>query len=121
MSDTVALFSYGTLQDPKVQLATYGRLVDGEPDALRGYVLVNFVIDDPHVVSLSGKALHTIARHSGNPADRIPGTLLFLSATELSSSDDYEVEGYARREVALESGRKAFVYVEAESSGKSAR
>jgi hypothetical protein len=118
VTETVALFSYGTLQDPKVQLATYGRLIEGEPDALRGYVLVKLVIDDPHVVSLSGKAVHTIARHSGNPEDRILGTVLFLSATELSSSDDYEVEAYTRTEVTLESGRRAFVYVDA---GKSAR
>ena len=68
MTERVALFSYGTLQDPKVQLATYGRLVDGQPDALRGYVLVKLVIDDPHVVSLSGKAVHTIARHSSPSA-----------------------------------------------------
>ena len=121
MTERVALFSYGTLQDPRVQLATYGRLVEGVPDALRGYVLVKLVIDDPHVVSLSGKAVHTIARHSGNPEDHIPGTVLFLSATELSSSDDYEVDAYARTEVTLESGRRAFVYVEAESLGKSAR
>ena len=65
--------------------------------------------------------MHTIARHSGNPEDHIPGTVLFLSATELSSSDDYEVDAYARTEVTLESGRTAFVYVEAESLGKSAR
>ena len=121
MTERVALFSYGTLQDPKVQLATYGRLVEGVPDALRGYVLVKLVIDDHHVVSLSGKDVHTIARHSGNPEDRIPGAVLFLSEKEMSSSDDYEVDAYARTDVTLESGRRAFVYVEAESLGKSAR
>ena len=118
MGETVALFSYGTLQDPKVQLATYGRLVDGERDSLVGHILVELTIDDPHVVALSGKAVHTIARQTGNPADRISGTVLFLTPEELVSSDKYEVEAYARTEVVLESGRKAFVYVEAVKSAR---
>ena len=118
MDATVALFSYGTLQDPKVQIATYGRLVKGEMDSLSRYRLVELLIDDAHVVSVSGKEVHTIARYTGDPADRIAGTVLFLTPGELVSSDNYEVEAYARTEVTLESGRTAFVYVEA---GKSAR
>ena len=121
MDTTVALFSYGTLQDPNVQRATYGRLVKGEADSLAGYVLVELVIDDARVVSISGKQVHTIARHTGDPVDRIKGTALFLTPAELQSSDDYEVDAYARTEVVLESGRTAFVYVEAESLEKSAR
>lgn len=117
MDETVALFSYGTLQDPNVQLATYGRLVEGKADSLPGYVLIDLVIDDPQVVSLSGKNVHTIARRTDGAEDRIYGTLLFLTSPELMSSDDYEVEAYARTEVTLESGRKAFVYVEAEPRG----
>ena len=113
MSETIALFSYGTLQDPKVQLATYGRLIDGEQDSLPGYVLVQLVIDDPYVISVSGKEVHTIARRTSDPADRVSGTILMLTPAELVSSDDYEAEGYARTEVTLESGRRAFVYVEA--------
>jgi hypothetical protein len=113
MSETVALFSYGTLQDPKVQLATYGRLIEGEADSLVGYVLVKLVIDDPHVISVSGKEVHTIGRYTGDPTHRISGTVLFLTPAELVSSDDYEVAAYARTEVILESGRRAFVYVEA--------
>lgn len=35
---TVRLFSYGTLQQENVQRATFGRLLDGTPDALMGYV-----------------------------------------------------------------------------------
>ena len=121
MNEAVALFSYGTLQDPKVQMATYGRLIEGTPDALAGYILVELVIEDPHVVSVSGRHVHTIARYTGNGADRLSGMVLFLTQAELVSSDDYEVEAYARKAVTLESGRNAFVYVEAESSGKSAR
>jgi hypothetical protein len=117
MDEAIALFSYGTLQNPNVQLATYGRLVEGQTDCLAGYVLIDLVIDDPHVVSLSGKKVHTIARRTGRAEDRIFGTMLFLTSAELVNSDDYEVEAYARTEVILESGRIAFAYVEASSRG----
>jgi hypothetical protein len=33
------LFSYWTLCDPQVQLASFGRLPDGEPDVVVGYRL----------------------------------------------------------------------------------
>jgi hypothetical protein len=108
----VALFSYGTLQQRDVQLATYGRELAGSLDALLGYVLAPVVIDDPHVVEISGKGVHTIARPTGNPADRIPGVLFELTDAELDATDGYETSAYARVEVTLESGRRAFVYLE---------
>jgi hypothetical protein len=108
----VSLFSYGTLQQREVQLATYGRELDGSADALLGYVLAPVVIDDLHVVEVSGKEVHTIARPTGNPADRIPGVLFELTDAELEATDGYETRAYVRVEVTLESGRSAFVYVE---------
>jgi hypothetical protein len=108
----VSLFSYGTLQQRDVQLATYGRELHGSADALPGYVLAPVVIDDPHVVEVSGKGVHTIARPTGNSADRIPGVLFELTDAELEATDGYETSAYARVEVTLESGRRAFVYVE---------
>jgi gamma-glutamylcyclotransferase (GGCT)/AIG2-like uncharacterized protein YtfP len=106
-----ALFSYGTLQQAEVQLATYGRLLDGQRDVLSGYRLEPEAIDDPAVVELSGKAVHTIARATGDPADRISGLLFELSEGELAATDAYESAAYSRAEVTLESGRSAFVYV----------
>ena len=44
-----ALFSYGTLRQPDVQLANYGRLLAGEADTLRGYRLIPVEITDPAV------------------------------------------------------------------------
>ena len=108
---TVRLFAYGTLQQREVQLATYGRALDGTPDVLTGYRLEPLTITDPEVVRLSGKAVHAIARETGNPADRIPGVLFLLSEAELAATDAYEVDVYARTEVALGSGTRAFVYV----------
>jgi len=94
-----------------VQQANYARLLAGTPDALVGYRLKPLAITDPEVVRVSGKAVHTIARASGDPADRIPGVLLLLSEAELEATDAYEVDAYARSELTLESGRRAWVYV----------
>jgi gamma-glutamylcyclotransferase (GGCT)/AIG2-like uncharacterized protein YtfP len=107
----VLLFSYGTLRQREVQLANYGRQLEGSPDALPGYRLAEVLIDDPHVVTVSGKAVHTIARATGDPADRIGGMVFELTPAELASTDGYETSAYTRIEVTLESGRKAFVYV----------
>ena len=106
------LFSYGTLRQREVQLATYGRELAGEPDVLIGYRLVPLVIDDPRVVAVSGKAVHTIARATGDPADRIPGICFELTDTELAATDDYETDAYSRTEATWESGRTAWVYVD---------
>jgi gamma-glutamylcyclotransferase (GGCT)/AIG2-like uncharacterized protein YtfP len=108
---SVAVFSYGTLRQPEVQLANYGRELSGKPDALSGYRLVPLAISDPHVVAISGKAVHTIARATGNPADRVDGVVFELTDAELAATDTYEVDAYRRVEEALQSGRKAWVYV----------
>lgn len=107
----IPLFSYGTLRLPKVQQANYGRLLEGSADALAGYRLAELVISDPEVVRISGKAVHMIARASGDPSDKIHGMVFQLSEAELAATDAYEVDVYARIEAELESGRKAFVYV----------
>jgi|SRR5215208_8194906 len=111
MTATVRLFSYGTLRQPEVQLANYGRLLEGEPDVLSGHRLEPIEIDDPAVVSLSGKAVHTIARSTGDPADRVLGMVFLLTAEELAVTDGYETGAYSRVELALQSGRTAWLYV----------
>lgn len=107
------LFTYGTLRDDDVQLDTFGRLVDGDDDELVGYVLGDAPIDDPRVIELSRSALHTIAIATGNDADRVPGTALWISEDELASADDYEVAIYRRVQARLASGRTAWTYVSA--------
>jgi len=106
----IALFAYGTLQQPEVQHATCGRRLEGRADQLAGYALAPLAITSPEVVALSGKAVHTIARYSGNSADRIAGTVFSLAPAELEAIDRYEVDAYARVEVELASGLRAFVY-----------
>jgi gamma-glutamylcyclotransferase (GGCT)/AIG2-like uncharacterized protein YtfP len=117
MTGTVRLFSYGTLQQREVQLTTYGRLLDGEPDSLTGFRLEDIAIGRDDVVEISGKAVHTIARRTGNPADRISGTLYWLTGSELQAADAYEDSAYKRIAVTLESGRDAWVYVDGSLEG----
>ena len=94
-----------------MQLATYGRLLEGTPDTLTGYRLEPLAITDPEVVRLSGKALHYIACATGDGGDRIPGVIFMLTEAELAATDAYEVDAYARAEVVLDSGIRAFAYV----------
>ncbi|HEX4738160.1 MAG TPA: gamma-glutamylcyclotransferase family protein [Allosphingosinicella sp.] len=107
----IPLFSYGTLQLPEVQRATYGRLLEGTPDVLVGYRLEPVLISSPDVVGISGLEVHTIAVPTGDPADRVPGVVFRLTAVEIEATDRYETDAYARIEVALASGVRAFVYV----------
>jgi gamma-glutamylcyclotransferase (GGCT)/AIG2-like uncharacterized protein YtfP len=111
MPDTVALFSYGTLQQPEVQRATCGRALEGRPDTLAGYMLAPLAISSAEIVALSGKAVHTIARRTGDPAHRLPGIVFTITQGELEAIDRYEVDAYARVEVELVSGARAFAYV----------
>jgi hypothetical protein len=105
----VLLFSYGTLQDPAVQMANFGRLLTGRADSLLGYTLSPIAIDDPSVVALSGKSQHTIAKRAD--ADReVFGTVFEISAEELAAADRYEVADYTRVLVTLKSGASAWVY-----------
>lgn len=111
---SVSLFSDGTLQQPNVQLATFGRLLKGRPDALSGFALAPLPITDPRVIVISGAAIHKIARQTGNPADLIPGIVFNITTAELQAADAYEVDAM-RIEVELASGAKAFAYVSAEA------
>ena len=110
----VHLFSYGTLQQPEVQRATFGRLLDERPDALAGYRLAPLRITDPKVVATSGLEVHSIACPTGDPAHRVEGVVLTITPAELAAADRYETNAYDRVEVILASGASAFVYVGAE-------
>lgn len=109
---TEHLFSYGTLQQPEVQLAIFGRLLDSRPDRLPGYRLGLLAIDDAQVVAASRKTHHPIAAR-GDAADGVPGAVLAMSLEELRQADGYEVADYRRERVTLASGLQAWAYVDA--------
>jgi gamma-glutamylcyclotransferase (GGCT)/AIG2-like uncharacterized protein YtfP len=115
LPEPIRLFSYGTLQQKEVQLANYGRELEGEADALAGYVLEQVAISRADVVDLSGKAIHSVARPTGNPADQVSGMVFLLTEAELTASDAYEDAAYKRVEVTLASGQTAWAYVAAGS------
>jgi hypothetical protein len=113
MKPDIPLFSYGTLQMREVQLANYGRALEGSPDALTGYRLVVLPDRDPNAVRISGTQTHMVVQMTGEFADRVPGVVYLLTAEELAATDAYEGSDYGRAELMLESGRQALVYVEA--------
>jgi gamma-glutamylcyclotransferase (GGCT)/AIG2-like uncharacterized protein YtfP len=110
---TVLLFSYGTLQDKAVQLASFGRELAGSADVLPGYSTSLLAIRDQEVVAKSGKTHHAIAARSSNLSDQVPGMVFRITSEELMAADRYEVSDYTRVQVTLKSGLQAWAYVRA--------
>jgi len=108
---TELLFSYGTLRQPEVQRATFGRELDGSPDAIVGYDLDYVTITDPHVIATSGSDRHPILRQTDRPGAAVEGTVFAISQADLAAADEYEVDDYRRVAVPLRSGERAWVYV----------
>jgi gamma-glutamylcyclotransferase (GGCT)/AIG2-like uncharacterized protein YtfP len=108
---TELLFSYGTLRQREVQLSTFGRELDGRPDAIVGYELHYVTITDPHVIATSGSDRHPILKPTAQPGAAVEGTVFAISSADLAAADDYEVEEYRRVAVPLRSGQQAWVYV----------
>lgn len=108
------LFSYGTLQQEHVQISTFGRRLNGRADGIIGYIVTSCKIADPKVIEISGLAKHPMIRATGNVRHRVPGTVFQLTDEELSKADSYEVDAYVRVQAPLESGGRAWVYIERE-------
>ena len=107
------LFSYGTLQLEAVQIATFGRRLAGTSDVLRGFELVSLRIEDQTVIAISGKADHTMARFTGRASDVVSGMVFAVTPDELQNADTYEVAAVKRVAVVLQSGVRAWAYVDA--------
>jgi GNAT superfamily N-acetyltransferase len=94
------VFSYGTLQQPDVQLSTFGRLLTGEADEL------------PHY-EVGRSAAHANVIFTPRSNSRVQGTAFEITDAELEEADRYErSDGYTRVEVVLSSGRTAWVYLD---------
>jgi gamma-glutamylcyclotransferase (GGCT)/AIG2-like uncharacterized protein YtfP len=106
----VQLFSYGTLQDEQVQLATFGRKLNGEADSLSGYRLSKIPVKDQP--EISGDQYYLNAQHTGQETDTVVGTKFEVTQQELEDADVYEATAnYERITVKLDSGAIAWVYV----------
>jgi gamma-glutamylcyclotransferase (GGCT)/AIG2-like uncharacterized protein YtfP len=95
------LFSYGTLQQEAVQLATFGRRLEGEPDDLPGF-------------ERSRAGAHENARFTGRREDRVSGMAFEVTEAELAAADEYEKQAaYKRIEATLASAKRVWLYVKA--------
>jgi hypothetical protein len=106
-----SLFTYGALQTPDVQLDTFGRLIDGEGDALAGFRLDDGEAGDDRGPSSSSVHRRRVLRHTGHPHDRVFGEVLRLSPAELDAADEFVMAGARRISIVLESGLSAWIYV----------
>jgi gamma-glutamylcyclotransferase (GGCT)/AIG2-like uncharacterized protein YtfP len=108
---TENLFSYGTLQYEEVQLETFGRKLEGQPDALPGYKLVMIKITDEAFVIKSGTANHRSLQFTGRASDVVEGAVFHITQNELEQADAYEPEGYTRVRAQLRSGASAWIFI----------
>ena len=98
---TAVLFTYGSLQQRRVQVAVFQRELAGDPDILRGYVLVP-----------PGRGWrYPNVTPSRDAAAAVSGVVYEISEPELARADAYEGSEYKRISVALDSGRTAWLYL----------
>lgn len=107
----VLLFSYGTLQDPAVQTAHFGRRLAGTVDGLAGFVLSQVALPDPEAEG--GASVYPVLIPDPAAREAIPGVVLEMTEDDLPAADAYEGEEYRRVVVSLTSGLKAWVYIAA--------
>jgi len=111
------VFSYGTLQEERVQLSTFGRLLKGQEDELVGFEPSLVKIEDPEAVARTGKTHHANVTFNGRDDSRVSGTAFEITDAELAAADRYErVDGYRRIAARLASGRQTWVYIDARSA-----
>ena len=104
------LFSYGTLQKENVQVALFGRILQGRADTLRGYEVVSIAIKDKTFLAKGEKNLQLTLVISQNNNHTVNGTVFEITAEELLHADTYEPDNYKRKKVMLESGKDAWIY-----------
>ena len=91
------LFSYGTLQQDDVQLATFGRKLNGDKDLLPGYEPSLVKIPDPALAARLQKTHHDNVAATGDDWSTVQGTALEVSDDELGKADAFEAQFDYRR------------------------
>jgi gamma-glutamylcyclotransferase (GGCT)/AIG2-like uncharacterized protein YtfP len=93
------IFTYGTLQDPQIQIQLTGHTLDGTPDTLQGYKMAKL------------KGIHA-TYNILQPQSRatVDGVVYDVTADELKKIDDYEGDAYMRVSATLVSDTRAWVY-----------
>jgi hypothetical protein len=116
--DIENLFSYGTLQSEAVQLATFGRSLEGKPDQLIGYrvtlIPAGIPLGKHDVMATTGGTHHRNIEFTGIATDVVEGSVFPVTKHELEQTDAYErIADYKRVLVQLASGDSAWVYLSA--------
>ncbi|HEY0124493.1 MAG TPA: gamma-glutamylcyclotransferase family protein [Rhizobium sp.] len=96
MTAIVYLFSYGTLQYPEVQKASFGRLLEGSDDVMPGFRKDMVEIGDPDVVAKSGERFHPIVMPSTDPKDEVAGKVFTITTDESDLVDGSVVDSVRR-------------------------
>jgi len=105
------VFSYGSLQQEAVQLATFGRLLHGSRDELPAFESSRVPIEDEERAARLNNTHYANVTFNGRIDSRVSGMAFELTDTELSAADEYERrDGYGRELVMLASGTPAWVY-----------
>ncbi|MFT4134944.1 gamma-glutamylcyclotransferase family protein [Microbacterium sp.] len=106
------LFSYGALQSTEVQLDLFGRVVPASPGCMTGYTVDYADVEDHRDADACDRSVHPILRYTGNPIDKVIGTVLSLTDAELDATDEYQTPlMYRRIAITLADGRSGWVYV----------
>jgi len=91
------LFSYGTLQKEKVQVALFGRILHGWTDTLRGYKVVFIEIKDKAFLERGEENFQQTLVISDDNNDGVKGTVFEITEKELLHADKYEPDNYQRK------------------------
>ena len=99
------LFSYGSLQNEDIQKDLFGRILEGTPETLIGYIVKKIQIEEEF-----GLVHYPIITETKKLEDTINGMVYSVSSQELRQTDLYEGLHYRRVEVQLQSNQKAWAY-----------
>lgn len=99
------LFAYGSLQNEDIQKDLFGRILEGTPEKLIGYIVKKIQIEEEF-----GLVYYPIITETNKPEDTINGIVYAITTKELNQSDLYEGLHYKRVEVQLQSKQKAWAY-----------
>lgn len=105
------LFSYGLLQEEKIQMKLFGKRLHGSADELRGYKVITIEITDETFLSTGEDKFQRTLVYSKNDNDIVKGTALEMTEKELLLSDKFEPVVYRRTQVILKSGKQAWIYI----------
>ena len=99
------IFAYGSLQNEDIQKDLFGRILEGTPQTLIGYIVKEIQIEEEF-----GLVRYPIITQTEKPEDTINGMVYSITTKELHQSDLYEGLHYKRIEVHLQSDQKAWAY-----------